>query len=822
MSSIHTSRTPFPAGSDLIIDVGANQGDFVIDAASRNPQLLVLAIEPITALCDRLQVKLHDAGVSNVLIENVAIDTDERTATFHVANHHDLGISSLLPLREGDIAKDDYWKNREDLYFDQEIIVKVVPLAGILARLQPRSVRFIKIDAQGLDINVLDSLGPYLDITECGMLEVPATARTALYEGEVHHLGTALAHLTAKGFETYAIKPNDHAANEYNVFFCRKGLDPAANEESLQLRGIPLYDGKHYWHQPSNRWEDLPPPSVQPEGASQGQEQAQGRREGTPGPSDLIDLIQEGRNIFWGGRYPPLHWITASEQIFDSSKDYRLPGTHHQQFDVVYLVERDLASMKAWPQVMDEALRLLKPQGLLALRTTNSPLLSIFELMSFIHSWGTFDICHEATDVQGVLQIVIRNRARACRPTAIEGLSFGVITNGQRPEYLKALFDSIKALDNPSQIPIEILVCSPDKVRDQLLQSGYDITHVPDPAGFDSLGWITKKKNLLVSKATQRHVVIAHDRYWFPADFLQKLIEFGGDFSALTCRQTLPDGRRFPDWVTMGSEWSWTSPAVLAYGDWSRHIYINGGLIIANTDVLRSTPWNEMLFWNQAEDVELTRRLMRAGHVPRLARHVEAVTQTMREGFMSGFHSVPTTFSQHMLPDPIGSSATRPIPRADTVFFAPFGLKYHDLLRTLGVYTGETWRQERKSVLLPRGCWGEITFHPTSKRSFTRLLTLKLKAPLQTVKVLVNDKEIPDAHQPGASSIRIRLEPGMRKFGKVCRIHVHSETSDVRIKSMSLSLPGTRLLSATKAYSGALLQRLADRIRRKIRKNRNK
>lgn len=781
-----------------------------------------MAVEPIPALCAKMQGRVEVAQLENLFIENLAIDTVEREAAFNVADHHDLGVSSLLPFKQQGIAQDEYWKHRTDLYFDQEITVKVVPLAQLLDKWQPRSIKFIKIDAQGLDINVLDSLGPYLGITEAGMLEVPATNRNALYEGESHDLSSALRHLESLGFDPYAIKPNDHAANEYNIFFCRRGLVATEIEQALHLKGIHLYDGKHYWHNPSNRWEDIPnfspnnptapsaPPRIEPPSSHLNDS------------AGLLDLIKPNHRVFWAGHCPPLHWIDTSAQIFDATHDYRLPPGSHQSYDVVYLVERDLASIKAWSQVVDEALRLLKPQGHLVLRTSNSPLLSIFELMNFINAWGQFDMCHEIQDVNGILQIVIRSRATRRRDTAINGFSFGVITNGQRPGYLKSLFDSIQAMQNPLGLPVEILVCCPLKVHQQLTEQGYQLTHVPDPEAFSALGWITRKKNLLVSQARYSHIAVAHDRYWFAPDFLTKLLEFGGDFSVVSCRQTMPDGRRFPDWVTMGSEWSWTHPAMLNYGDWSRHVYINGGLIIARTEVLRDTPWNDLLFWNQAEDIELTRRLRHAGHVARFARHVNAITQTMREGFMAGFHGVPRSMGQYPIPGPLGSDATRPIPQSPTLFYVGFANEVSHLLVEKGVYVGDNWQQERRRIKLPQGTWGEITFHPKSKRAYRRLLTIACKNPPADLQVFVNDRAMQASATISTRTVQVPLDSSLAQGGKVCRIQLHSDSADLRLKSISLSLPGTRLASAGLAHAGARLDKLNGYIRRKVRKLRRK
>lgn len=241
--------------ADIIIDVGANKGEFSFAIASRNPNIHVLAIEPILELSNDIQNRALKENIKNIEVLNIAIDNIEKKADFYVADHADLGVSSLLTFDSDLINKDPYWRKRSDLYFDRTIQVNVLRLDSLLNKRNIHRIRFIKIDAQGVDLNVLESLGEYLKITDAGMLEIPATLKTKLYQGENYDLTSAFYFLNQYNFKIYCIKPNDHAANEYNVFFCKSGLEPDEIEENLKLNGIQLYDGKHFWHLPSNKWE---------------------------------------------------------------------------------------------------------------------------------------------------------------------------------------------------------------------------------------------------------------------------------------------------------------------------------------------------------------------------------------------------------------------------------------------------------------------------------------------------------------------------------------------------------------------------------------
>lgn len=242
---------------DLIIDVGSNYGEFALEIAARNPWAQVVAIEPNTNLSKKIKETCDLKNITNIELINFAIDKNEGTCSFHISDHADSGISSLLEFEKEKINNDPYWSNRKDLHFDRKIEVQVKRLDSILNDKKINKIRFIKIDAQGVDLNVLESLGSYLEITDAGMLEVPGTLENNLYSGETADLKKTLNTITKLGFKIYAIKPNDHAANEFNIFFCKENICWKKMEEELHLKNLNLYDGKNYWHYPSNKWEPI-------------------------------------------------------------------------------------------------------------------------------------------------------------------------------------------------------------------------------------------------------------------------------------------------------------------------------------------------------------------------------------------------------------------------------------------------------------------------------------------------------------------------------------------------------------------------------------
>jgi FkbM family methyltransferase len=233
-----------------VIDVGANNGEFLMPIAARLPDVPIIGIEPIPELFDLLKCKADTLQHANIDLQRVAIDTVARTANFNVAKHADWGVSSLLDFNKQSISSNEYWAGRPDLFFDDSIVTPVVRLDTLLEQGGYDHVGFIKIDAQGVDLRVLESMGQFLSRLDGGMLEAPATPYSSLYDDEPVLL-EVLVFLRDHGFQTYAIKANDPACAEVNVFFHRNGLNWQELEQRLQLRGIPIYDGKHYWHIPS-------------------------------------------------------------------------------------------------------------------------------------------------------------------------------------------------------------------------------------------------------------------------------------------------------------------------------------------------------------------------------------------------------------------------------------------------------------------------------------------------------------------------------------------------------------------------------------------
>ncbi|MCL9657979.1 FkbM family methyltransferase [Pseudomonas protegens] len=241
--------------NNIIVDLGANHGGFSLDAAKRNPNIIVHAIEPYSKLAKELHEQAHQIDLNNHIVHEVGIAETKGRCALNISTGADHGASSILSFAKSHLHEDEYWSTRLDLVQSDQVEILTLPLSSFLDTIKFDRISFIKIDIQGMDLVALKTAGEYLNKIDAGMLEVSAVERTSLYEGPACDLLSALIFFNENGFYVYNVKPNDPASNEFNIFFCRRGINYKEIEARLSLTGMKYYDGKHYWHFPSNRQE---------------------------------------------------------------------------------------------------------------------------------------------------------------------------------------------------------------------------------------------------------------------------------------------------------------------------------------------------------------------------------------------------------------------------------------------------------------------------------------------------------------------------------------------------------------------------------------
>lgn len=187
---------------DLIIDAGANYGEFLWEM---NPEKPAYAFEPNPRICNAVRKTAEENGYRRIILRRKALSsTPGGTVSFHESTLSS-GASSLSKSRSGSVAR-DYGKS--GLLFNT-VRVKV-PLTSIDAEVGDQAVNqsvLLKIDCEGYDVavllgarNTLAAASNYLVILELARdivaqpdpefisLVQKAKFLYAIYENRVHAL----------------------------------------------------------------------------------------------------------------------------------------------------------------------------------------------------------------------------------------------------------------------------------------------------------------------------------------------------------------------------------------------------------------------------------------------------------------------------------------------------------------------------------------------------------------------------------------------------------------------------------------------------------
>ncbi len=189
--------------------------------------------------------------------------------------------------------------------------------------------------------------------------------------------------------------------------------------------------------------------------------------------------------------------------------------------------------------------------------------------------------------------------------TKPKGFSFGIITNGQRPEKLVRLIESI-----------DIQRLHPDRYEIMLAGAvdclhGYErIRRIPmeDAAREGRLGAM---RNALARAARFNKFVSLDDDFLLHPKWADAVEEVQGDFDIATGIILNPDLSRYCDWVNIIENYTF----LRAYHEtFDKCQYVTGGYGIYKDFIFEEHSWNEELGFYQGEDVSFSRRLFEAGY----------------------------------------------------------------------------------------------------------------------------------------------------------------------------------------------------------------
>ena len=170
-----------------------------------------------------LYSKLTDKtkGMSDYHVFNKAVCSTDGKTTFNICKQG--GASSILKFKDDETLVKHWGEERFDVQYSGESYeVETTRLDTFIEEqgLQETMIDFVHIDAQGVDLDCLKSLGKYIVNVKAGILETVIDTEKSIYVGQDENtLINIQQYLTENNFKIIDIQSNDRTNCEYNVRF---------------------------------------------------------------------------------------------------------------------------------------------------------------------------------------------------------------------------------------------------------------------------------------------------------------------------------------------------------------------------------------------------------------------------------------------------------------------------------------------------------------------------------------------------------------------------------------------------------------------------
>ncbi len=180
--------------TECIIDIGANEGFYMLRVAKANPHARIICVEPNPFAFEILLKNIENNGLKNVFPINAAATSDGRPV--------DMEFVSQIPAIGGAKlrAVDRPWL-RDDII--EKRTVPSVTVGQILAQYSVKNVDILKIDVEGMEDEIVKSLVPIASKIRRIVVERHSKELREIVTTELFQLGFELVFEEDQQFERY-------------------------------------------------------------------------------------------------------------------------------------------------------------------------------------------------------------------------------------------------------------------------------------------------------------------------------------------------------------------------------------------------------------------------------------------------------------------------------------------------------------------------------------------------------------------------------------------------------------------------------------------
>jgi FkbM family methyltransferase len=174
-----------------VLDIGANKGQFLLEAIKWHPGACLFAFEPLES--ERVLMEYALAGLPRLTIFPIALGHEDSTVPFHVSSSAD--CSSILEQTPLQV------KSFPGTQSAAQVDIAVRRLDHVLDRSALVGTVICKIDVQGFELNVLRGFGNLLDAVDYLIVEL---TNIPFYDGAPNS-ADVIAFLAARSFKIMGI-----------------------------------------------------------------------------------------------------------------------------------------------------------------------------------------------------------------------------------------------------------------------------------------------------------------------------------------------------------------------------------------------------------------------------------------------------------------------------------------------------------------------------------------------------------------------------------------------------------------------------------------
>ena len=202
-----------------LIEVGAYDGSDSLKY--HNDGYIVYTFEPKKDLFEKLVTNTRH--LTNYTVIPKAVSLNNGITQFNICKSG--GASSILSFRDENVLNKTWAPYRTDIHYSGiSYDVETTRLDTFIEEygLQDRIIDFIHIDAQGVDLDCLKSLGKYIMNVNAGVVETVKDISKSIYINQENNTFDNIQNfLSDNGFKITNVQNNDNTDCEFNVYFER-------------------------------------------------------------------------------------------------------------------------------------------------------------------------------------------------------------------------------------------------------------------------------------------------------------------------------------------------------------------------------------------------------------------------------------------------------------------------------------------------------------------------------------------------------------------------------------------------------------------------